>query len=258
MFEPTDGPGAPPVVLVNEAFAREHFPDEDPVGQRIAFTRSAGPESTWLEIVGVVGDQQQQSLARPARSEVFESRDQDWGRNNWIVVRTEGDAAPVAETVREVLHELDPLIPLAQVRPLVNVRRESMAREQLLLALLGVFGVGALVLATVGVYAVTSRAARRRTQEIGIRIALGAGAPDVMGLMLRHGLRVVGVGLAAGLVAALLGTRLLESLLYGVAPTDPATLAAVVALLGGVALVACYVPARRATKVDPLTSLRAE
>jgi ABC-type antimicrobial peptide transport system permease subunit len=133
-----------------------------------------------------------------------------------------------------------------------------MARERLVLTLLGVFGVVALLLAAVGVYAVTARAARRRTQEIGIRLALGARGADVMGLMLRHGVGVVALGLVAGVLAALMATRALASLLYGVEPTDPVTLVSVVALLGGIAIAACYIPARRATAVDPLTSLRSE
>jgi putative ABC transport system permease protein len=258
MFGPADGPGAPPVVVVNEAFAREHFPGEDPIGQRIAFDRAAGPESTWYEIIGIVGDQQQESLSRPARPEVFESRYQDWGRNNWTVIRGSGEPVDLLPAVRAVLHEMDPLIPIARVRPLRAVRAESMARERLVLTLLGVFGVVALLLAAVGVYGVTSRAARRRVQEIGIRMALGARGSDVVRMMLRRGLAVVLLGLGVGLVAALLATRALSSLLYGVEPTDPATLAAVVALLGAVALVACYVPARRASSSDPLEALRSE
>ncbi|HUP53429.1 MAG TPA: ABC transporter permease [Longimicrobiales bacterium] len=258
MFESTDGPEDAPVVVVNEAFVQEHFPGDDPIGRRIAFDRTAGPESTWYEIIGVVGDQRQESLSRAARPEVFESRDQDWGRNSWIVIRGSGEPVDLVPTVRAVLHEIDPLIPIARVRPLDAVRAESMARERLVLTLLGVFGVVALLLAAVGVYAVTARAARRRTQEIGIRLALGARGADVLGLMLRHGVGVVALGLVAGVLAALVATRALASLLYGVEPTDPVTLGAVVALLGGVAIAACYIPARRATAVDPLTSLRSE
>jgi len=133
-----------------------------------------------------------------------------------------------------------------------------MAREEFVLTLLGIFGVVALLLASVGVYGVTAQAARRRTREIGIRMALGAAGADVLRMMLRHGLVVIGLGLAAGLGAALLATRALTSLLYGVEPTDPATLVSVVALLGGIAVVACYLPARRATTVDPVSSLRVE
>jgi putative ABC transport system permease protein len=265
-FEPGDrlGPQAllsPPsgaVVLVNETFAREYFPGEDPVGRRIAYDGEPGPRSIWYAIVGIVGDQRQESLAMPARPEVFENRDQDWGRNNWVVVRGEGSAGDLVGAVREVLAEMDPMIPIARIRPLETVRTESLGGEQFVLALLGAFGLVALVLAAVGIYGVTSRAARRRTREIGIRMALGARGADVVRMMLLRGLAVVGVGLAVGVVAALFATRALASLLYGVEPTDPVTLVSVVALLGGVAIAACYIPARRATAVDPLTSLRSE
>jgi putative ABC transport system permease protein len=258
MLEPTDRPGSPRAVVINEAFAREHFPGEDPIGQRIAYSRAATAESAWYEIVGIVGDQRQDRLARPARAEVFESRYQDWGRNDWIVIRGSGEPLDLVPVVREVLEEIDPLVPLASIRPLQSVRDASVAREQLVLRLLSTFAATALLLATVGVYAVTSRAARRRTQEIGIRMALGAGAPDVLRMMLRQGLGVIVVGLVVGLSASIVATRALASLLYGVEPTDPLTLGAVVALLGGVALLASYVPARRASAADPLESLRSE
>ena len=258
MFEPTDRPEGPPVVLVNEAFAEQHFPGEDPVGKRIAFDRVATPESVWHEIIGIVGDQHQESPSQPPRPEVFESGDQDAFRNEWVVVRGAGDALDLLPTVRATLRELDPLIPISRARTLRSVWSDSMAREEFVLTLLGIFGVVALLLAAVGVYGVTAQAARRRTQEIGIRMALGARSADVLGMMLRHGLAVVGVGLLAGLAVALLATRALGTLLYGVEPTDPATLAAVVALLAGVATAACYIPARRATAVDPVRSLRAD
>lgn len=258
LFEPTDGPEAPLVVVVNETFVREHFPGEDPIGQKIAYDRVATEESRWHEIVGVVADQHQESPRVPARAEVFENRSQDWGREAWIVMKTSVDPLSVMPAVRETLAEMDRQIPIEEVRPLRDVWNASMNRERFILVLLTVFGVTALLLATVGVYGVTAQAARRRTQEIGIRIALGAGRPDVLRLMLRHTVAIVGVGLVVGLVASLLATRALTSFLYGIEPTDPGTLASVVALLGGVALVASYVPARRATAVDPVTSLRAE
>jgi putative ABC transport system permease protein len=258
MFDSSDGPEAPLVVVVNETFAREHFPGEDPLGQKIAYDRAATAESTWYEIVGIVGDQHQNSPGQPVVAEVFENRDQDWGRFSWIVMRTSMEPMSVVPVFRSVLREMDPLIPVASVRPLEEVWRTSMAREEFILTLLGIFGAVALVLAAVGVYGVTAQAARKRTQEIGIRMALGAAAPDVLSMLLRQALRVVGLGLAVGLVATLLTTRVLTTLLFGVAPTDPGTLAAVVVLLGGVALLACYVPALRATRVDPVRSLRAE
>jgi predicted permease len=259
-FGPEDR-DSPPVVLVNEAFVRLHFPGEDPIGQRVAWDRRANEnpdQQNWYEIVGIVGDQLQETPGQAPRAEVFEYRDQDWSRNNWVVVRTDGDPVAVVSTVRAALREMDGLIPLGRIQSLREVWRDSMAREEFILTLLGVFGAVALLLATVGVYGVTAQAARKRTQEIGIRMALGADAPDVLGLMLRQGLAVVALGLLGGLAVALLATRAMTSMLYGVEPTDPATLASVVALLGTVAAAACYIPARRATAVDPVESLRAE
>jgi len=261
MFGPDDGPEAPLVVLVNETFAREHFPGEDPIGQRIAYDRAAAAhpdDNPWYEIVGIVGDQKQTTPGEPTRAEVFENRRQDWGRTEWFVVRTSGDVASAVAAARDVLHELDPLIPIGSVRPIREVWRESMAQQTFILTLLGAFGAMALLLAAVGVYGVTAQAARKRTQEIGIRMALGAAAPDVVRLMLRQGLSVVALGLAAGVVLALVATRAMASFLYGVEPTDPATLVSVVTLLAAVATVACWVPARRATSVDPVNSLRTD
>ncbi len=258
LFEDRDGPEAPLVVVVNETFAREHFPGEDPIGQRIAYDRTPTPESNWYEIIGIVGDQQQLSPRVPARAEVFENRDQDWGRSEWIVMRTGPDPIQFLPIVRATLHELDPLIPIAAVRPIREVWRTSMAREQMLVILLGIFGIVALVLATVGVYAVTAQAAKKRTQEIGIRMALGAAAPQVLGLMLRQGLAVIGAGLLVGLLGALLLSRTVASIVFGVEPTDPVTLGSVAVFLGGVATLACWLPAWRATRTDPLSSLRSD
>jgi len=261
MFGPNDGADAPLVVLINETFAREHFPGEDPIGQKIAYDRTAAAnpdQSNWYEIVGVVGDQLQNSPAVPARAEVFENRSQDWSRGDWFVIRTSGDVAGTVAVVRDVLHEMDPLIPLGSVRSLRDVWRASMAQQEFILTLMGAFGLMALLLAAVGVYGVTAQATRKRTQEIGIRMALGAAAADVLAMILRQGLAVVGLGLAFGLLGAVVVTRAMTTVLYGVEPTDPATLASVTALLGGVAALACWLPARRATAVDPVTSLRSE
>jgi len=258
MLSPADRPEAPLVALINETFAREHFPDEDPIGQRIAYDRAATPESNWYEIIGIVGDQLQESPGQPPRAEAFESRRQDWSRGDWFVIRTEANTGTARAAVESVLGEMDPLIPLGAVRPLREVWRSSMAREEFLLTLLGVFAAAALLLATVGVYGVTSQVARKRTHEIGIRIALGAGGMDVLRLILGRGLAVVAIGLAIGVGGALVATRALRAFLYGVEPTDPLTLAAVIALLAAVAALACYIPARRATSVDPMMSLRAE
>jgi ABC-type antimicrobial peptide transport system permease subunit len=173
-------------------------------------------------------------------------------------VKTGVEPLSVLPAVRDVLAEMDARIPIAEVRPLREVWSASMARERFVLTLLGLFGVLALSLATVGVYAVTAQLARRRTQEIGIRMALGANASEVVRMMLGQGFGMIALGLAVGVAAALVSTRALSSLLFEVEPTDPATLVAVVALLGFVGLAASYLPARRATAADPVRSMRME
>lgn len=262
LFERTDGPDDPLVVVINESFAETHFPGEDPLGQRIAYTEAPGPESAWYTIVGVVADQHQQSLAIPVMPEVFENRNQDWGRDSWVVVRGDVEPAALFNSIESVLSEMDPMIPIATTETLSGLVDRSMARELFLVQLLAVFGVVALLLASVGVYGVTAQAALRRTQEIGIRMALGAAGRDVLTMMLRHGMAVAIVGLILGTLGAIVSTRLLSAvlnpLLFGVEPGDPLTLVSVVLLLGAVALLASYLPARRATAVDPVESLRTE
>ena len=258
MFDRRDGPDAPLVVLINEAMARVHFKGEDPIGQHVAFERVPTDSSTWYQIIGIVADQNQVSPALAARPEVFEHRLQDWSRFGWIVLHTSVEPTTVIPSVREALREIDSRIPITSVRPLQEVWSESIAREQFILTLLLIFGVVALVLAAVGVYGVASQAARRRTREIGIRMALGAARSDVVSLMLRQSFAPVAIGLVAGLGAALVGTRAMVSVLYGVAPNDPLTLGGVAALLASVAALACYLPARRALAHDPLRSLKQE
>ncbi len=258
LFEPSDRPDGPSVVVINEAFARQHFPGEDPIGKQIAYDREAGPESEWHEIVGIVGDQRQETLRDAARPEVFEDRNQDWNRTSWVVVHAAVDPGAAIPMIRATLRELDPLIPIAEVRPLHDVWSQSMARERFVLVLLGVFAVVALLLAAVGVYGVTAQALRARTSEIGVRMALGAAAPQVVRMMLRQTVGLVLLGLAGGLVGALLLARALGSLIYGVQPRDPGTFAAVATFLAFVALFASWIPARRASSVDPAVSLRNE
>ncbi|MEZ4423755.1 MAG: ABC transporter permease [Gemmatimonadota bacterium] len=258
LFEASDGPDAPPVIVINEQFAREHFPGEDPIGQRIAYDREPDSSSVWYEIVGIVGDQSQVSPGQPVRAEAFENRDQDWARDLRIVLRTEGDPLSVVPSVRSVLAELDPLIPLGEVRSLRQVWRTSIADEERVLTLLGIFAVVALLLATVGVYGVTAQAARARTHEIGVRMALGASPRDILRMMIGQGLTVVVVGMALGLGVALVAGRGLRSLLFEITPTDPLTIGGVSLLLLAAAFLACWLPARRSTRVDPRASLQAE
>jgi len=241
--------------FIDEAFAQRYFPGASPLGGSLDIGN--GVDGTY-EIVGIVGNQQQETPRDPARAEVFENRNQDWNRTVWVVLRTSLDPDAAIPIVRETLREIDPLIPIATFRPLRDVWSQSMARERLVLVLLGIFAGVALLLAAVGVYGVTAQALRARTSEIGVRMALGAAAPDVVRMMLRQALGLVAFGLAAGLVGALLLARVLDSLVYGVQSRDPGTFTTVAIFLALVALFASWLPARRASAVDPAVSLRTE
>jgi predicted permease len=246
------------VVVVNEAFVREHFPGEDVVDRRITFDAVPTDASRWRTIVGVVGDERQEGLSVPPRPEVFAPLQQDWTRGVSVVLRTRGEPTAVMPAVRAALAEVDPLLPPVEIRSMEQVVAEALARDRFLLVLAGVFGAAALALAAVGVYGVMDQATRRRTPEVGIRMALGARASHVRRMLLRQGMGLVAAGLGLGLTAALAGGRVVGSLLYEVAPSDPVTFVAVPALLAIVGLAACWLPARRATSVDPARSLQAE
>jgi putative ABC transport system permease protein len=256
VFNAGDLAGGPSVVLINETFAATHFPGEDPIGQRIAYDRVPDSTSNWNEIIGIVGDQQQVSPSQEVRAEAFENRNQDWGRTNWTVIRSNLTTAETLAQFRDVLGEMDPLIPIADSRTLVEVWQGSMARESFMLRLLFAFGAVALLLSAVGVYGVAAQAARRRSREIGIRMALGADTPKVIRMMLLQSLGLVGLGLVVGTVASFLLAGVLQSMLFGIAPGDPPTLVAVVLVLAGAALLASWLPARRATRLSPTVVLR--
>jgi len=258
MFGPDDGPDSPLVVLINEAAAQQYFAGEDPVGQFITNNRVVTEDSRWFEIIGVVGDQHQLNPGTPPWPEIYENPRQDWTRSPWMAIRVEGDPLNAVPAVRSVLSELDPEIAVAEMRTQRDVWRASMAEEELVLVLLGTFGLTALLLSVVGVYGVTAQAARSRTQEIGVRMALGAVREDVVGLMLRQGMVPVAIGLAVGIGASLMASRALGAFLHGVEPNDPTTMGVVVLVLGGAAAIASLVPAARAARVDPVESLRSE
>jgi putative ABC transport system permease protein len=256
-FGDRDRTDAPPVVLVNETFARRFFPNEDPVGR--AIIPGEGRDPVAREIVGVVGDVRHAGLDAERSPEYYVPYEQADVDRLTVVARTaSGNPANVAAGLRGVVAAMDREQPVYNVRPMTQLLDESVARRRFNMMLLGGFAVLALLLASIGIYGVISYSVAQRTREIGIRIALGAQIGDVIKLILKQGLLLALAGLAAGLVVAFFITKLMSSLLFGVSATDPVTFASVALILLFVALLACYIPARRAANVDPNVALRYE
>ncbi|MCW5969720.1 MAG: ABC transporter permease [Blastocatellales bacterium] len=257
---PDDRAGRPMVGVVNEAMVREHFPNEDPIGKRVRWVRSSGPPQ-WIEIVGVAADVKHFGLAQPDLPAIYwpyAQSVQPWKRWMQIVARTQSRPEQTTAAIKRQIWSVDPMIPLTRVETMDQTMSASYAERQFNMLLLGIFAGVALLLAGVGIYGVMSYAVEQRTHEIGIRLALGARRADVLRLVLGQGAALIGGGLALGVAAAAGLVRMMRSLLYATSPYDPWTFAGVVALLAAVALLACYVPARRATRVDPIIALRYE
>ena len=253
-----DGPDAPFAIVISDSLARRYFGNEDPLGKRITFGDPNAKDARWYNIIGVVGDVRQADLAAEPYAQVYRSYRQTPRRAQTIVVRTAGDPHAFVETLRKQLSALDPQQALYNVRTAEKVVAESIARPRFNMLLITIFAVVALLLAAVGIYGVISYTVTQRTHEIGIRMALGARPLDVFKMVVRQGLVLALVGVGAGLAASFGVMRLLRSLLFGVTPTDFVTLAGVSGILILIAVLASYIPARRATKVDPLTALRYE
>ncbi|MFN8095478.1 MAG: FtsX-like permease family protein [Vicinamibacteria bacterium] len=253
-----DAAAGEPVVAVNEAFARSFFDGGDPTGARLKL----GPpeaEGPWRRIVGVVSDARQASLVEPVRPEVLFPYEQDpvgWFAATTLVVRTGGDPGALAAPVLATLRAAAPELPVPRARAMSEVLAAAIARDRFNTLLLGALAAVALFLAGVGLYAVMAYAVGRRRHEIGVRMALGARSSAVVAMVLRDGLRLAAAGAAIGLALALALSRLLVSVLHEVSATDPAAFAGAAAVLVGVAVVACLVPARRAARVDPVATLR--
>jgi len=259
LFDDRDAPGAPDVVIINQAMAMTFWPKQNPIGRRI---RAGGGGDHWDTVIGVVDDVKNAGLDRPAGTELYlphQQRDGQGYNNMYVVMRAKaGDPRSLAGAVREKLSEIDPSIPLADVRLMDDVLSKAQSRPRFLTLLLTLFSVVALAIATVGIYGVISYSVARRTKEFGLRMVLGAQGGDVLALVMKQGGGMVLTGVVAGLAIAFALTRLMASLLFGVTPTDLATFASVTVVLAAVALAACYIPARRATRVDPMQTLRYE
>ena len=256
VFDHTDAYGGERVVVINEVFAQRYFPSENPVGRRITFSRVADTASIWRTVVGVIGSERQTNLATEPRPEVFEPAAQRVLTSGTLVVRSDGDPTSMLPVLRQAVAALDPNLALAEVRTMDAVRSESAARQRFLTILLAAFAAIGVALAVVGVYGVMAQVARRRTREMGIRIALGAQAPALQWLVVQRGLALTVTGVAIGLVAALATTGLLRALLFNVEPLDPWTLGMVPVLLTVAGLAATWLPAMRASRSDPIQSLR--
>jgi putative ABC transport system permease protein len=245
------------VVIVNEELVRRNWPGQDPIGKRL---RSQGDKMPWLTVVGVANNVRTNGPDADFQPELYIPYTQyPWLLSpRFVVVRTSVAPLALASSTRREVLTLDKNQPISDIRTLDQIAGESSAQRQFLMVLLGIFAGLALILAGVGIYGVLAYSVARRTHEIGVRMALGAVRGDVMKLVLAQGLRFALFGVLAGLAGALMLTRVLTSLLFGVSPTDPVTFGLVTALLALVAFLACYIPARRATKVDPMVALRYE
>lgn len=257
-----DGPDAPAAVVINEAMARRHWGDADPIGRRLKLGRPDGP-APWCTIVGVVGDIRQMGLEAPPEPEVYFALDQRSGAAPFfwpqhLVVRATGDPLSLAPAIRRAVRAVDADQPISNVRAMSEIVEVELIGRGTQATVVGAFAALAVLLSAIGLYALLAYEVTQRTSEIGVRMALGAGRSQVVGFVVSRALRCAGAGIALGCLCALVLTRGLSSLLFGVTPTDPLTFAAVTTLLMAVALLAACVPALHAARVDPIVALKSE
>jgi predicted permease len=269
VFTERDSGGTAPVALVNDAFAKKLWPNADPIGQRITIGKGLGPEfeDPTREIVGIVGNVRENGLDQDPPPVIYVPGAQvtdgltRLGNSlipaKWIV-RTSGISASLSSSIQQEFLAVDSQLPVARVRTMEAVLGSSIQQQNFNMLLLSIFGGIALVLAAIGIYGLMSYSVEQGTRDIGVRLALGAERGAILRMVIARGMTLAGIGLAAGLAAAFGASRLLARMLYGVKPTDPASYLVVAAALGTIALLACYLPARRATRVDPMVALRTE
>jgi predicted permease len=256
-FTTSDTRDGMPVVLIDDKMAARFWPNESPIGKRVK-TGRADSKSPWNTIVGVVGDVKQYGLDVDGRMVVYFAHQQLPANNVYVVVRSVGTPESLTQPVMLAIRSIDPRVVVSDVATMDQRLFQSLARQRFAMVMLTAFAAFALLLATVGIYGVMSHLVSQRTRDIGIRIALGAEKRSILGMMFRQGVGLAIVGIIAGFAGASFVTRLMTTLLFGVSPTDVVTLASVAALLGAVAAAASYLPALRATRVDPLVALRDE
>jgi len=256
-FSESDETESPRVALVDRAAVKRFWPDENPIGKHIKFGRRDS-RTSWVSVVGVVGDIKTDGVDVPEQPHVYMAILQNLGYAMAVYVKTDRNPKSLTQALRQQVQAVDPDLPVFGERTMEDVVAASVAERRFAMQLVTAFGVVALLLAAVGIYGVMAYSVNQRTREIGIRLALGANTRDIMGWVLKQGMWLTAIGVTAGLAGAVALTRLLRGLLFGVAPTDAITYAALALLLAFVALVACYIPARRATKVDPMIALRYE
>jgi putative ABC transport system permease protein len=258
-FTDSESAGKMPLALINQSMAKRLWPEEDPVGRRFRLTGDRIPD--WFTVIGIVADFQH---GQPDNSDepVFPAAYVPYWfgatPNTGLTIRVSGEPTRITAAVREQIRASDPVLPVFQVSSMEQLRQLSFWQQRLFGMMFSVFGAVALILAAIGVYGVLSYSVSQRTQEIGVRMALGAGQRDVLGLIVGYGLRLAGLGVLIGLFGAYLATMPIRTMLYNVTATDPISFGGVALFLTLVALVASYVPARRATAVDPLIALRNE
>jgi predicted permease len=255
-FSEADGPGAPGAVIVNEAFARRYWPGQDPLEKRIWMGSRSGPRGSPFTVIGVARDGKYVTLGEEPTPFFYLPFFQRYGAEAKLHVRTAGDPRTLVAAVRNQARALDPSLPFYDVKTMTDHLGLALLPARVAGSVLGLFGFVAVVLAAVGIYGVMAHSVSQRTRELGVRMALGARPGDLLSMVLAQGIRLAAIGVGLGLVAALAVSRLIASLLYGVSATDVATFVAVPLLLTGVALLASYLPAWRATQVDPIVALR--